>query len=40
VLGAVTGVAGVAVVGAGKTFDAVNMCTGATLCPFQDTNSG
>jgi outer membrane protein assembly factor BamB len=40
VLGAVTGVPGVAFVGAGKTFYAVNMTTGATLWTFQDTNSG
>ena len=40
VLGAVTGVPGVAFVGAGNTAYAVNMSTGATLWTFKDSTSG
>jgi polyvinyl alcohol dehydrogenase (cytochrome) len=40
VLGAVTGVPGVAFTGAGHAVYAVNMSTGAILWTYQDTNSG
>lgn len=40
VLGAVTAVPGVIFVGAGTTFEAISMSTGATLWSFQDTNAG
>lgn len=40
VLGAVTAVPGVIFVGAGNTFEAINMSTGATLWTFKDTTPG
>ena len=40
VLGAVTGVPGVAFAAAGKSVFAVNMSTGAMLWTFQDTSTG